>query len=214
MRDRRDHELVDGLRPKHLRYEHFCPLAQIPADLQVGRVLGDKLDSVAETVGRDHLFCLGGDPRRLFAARHPSRPGACRHHREKAGTSPDIQDRPPRRDTPNRLVIRGVSRHIIHHREVPGGYRLRDCGLEIDAGVQVTRVDLQRTPIRRHGLVDLALGEMKSTYIADSISVTGVDLERAHESAVGLLTLPEPNQHESELAVKLAIVRLDGDCLA
>jgi hypothetical protein len=55
----------------------------------------------------------------------------------------------------------------------------------------VTRVDLQRAPIRSHGLVDLALREMKSTYVADRISVTRVDLERAHESAVGLLTLPE-----------------------
>jgi hypothetical protein len=78
----------------------------------------------------------------------------------------------------------------------------------------VTGVDLQRAPIRRHGLVDLALREMKSTYVADRISVTRVDLERAHEGAVGLLTLSEPNQHESELVVKLAVVRLAGDCLA
>jgi hypothetical protein len=152
----------------------FRPLAQIRADPQVSRVLGDELDPVAETVCRDHLSCLGGAPGCLLAARHPFRAGARSHHREKAGTSSDIQDRPSRRATPNRLLIRHVSRHIIHHREMPRRHRLLEHGIEIDACIRLKRVDLHRPPERRHRLDDMAFGEVKSADVANRIGVVGL----------------------------------------
>jgi hypothetical protein len=60
----------------------------------------------------------------------------------------------------------------------------------------------------------MAFDEVKSADVANRIGVVGIDFERAHESSIGLLTIAEPDQHECELVVEPAVVRLAGDGLS